>query len=96
MAWATYGDSVEKIGFIKAFLNCLSVEELRHIKNIATKTASRTVNKAKAWIGPKFNETPLADLTAAVSAVSTPTAVVSRPALAAAAAQTGTYNLSPI
>lgn len=34
LAWAAYGNSYEKIGFLKAFFNCLGEEELGHIKKL--------------------------------------------------------------
>jgi len=51
--WALYGDSVEKIGFLKAFLKCLSSEEIHHVKNIACKAAGKKVAKQRSWIGPR-------------------------------------------
>jgi len=43
--WALYGDSVEKIGFLKAFLKCLSSEEIHDVKTIACKAAGRKIAK---------------------------------------------------
>jgi len=51
--WALYGDSVEKIGFLKAFLKCLSCEAIHHVKNIACKAAGRKIAKQITWIGER-------------------------------------------
>jgi hypothetical protein len=53
LIWASFGDSYEKIGFLKSFISCLGSEEMRHVKNIVNKTASKTSIKKKKWIGER-------------------------------------------
>jgi len=52
--WALYDDSVEKIGLLKAFLRCLSSEEVHHVKNIPCKAAGRKIAKQRTWIGERL------------------------------------------
>lgn len=53
MDWAVYGPSYQKIGFLKAFFNCLSTDELRLAQNIITTTKAKdTVKQRPSWIGP--------------------------------------------
>ncbi|CAL8128674.1 unnamed protein product [Orchesella dallaii] len=54
--WATYADSYDKIGFVKAFLNCLGEEELHHIKNVTQRTKAKGLVKQRRWIGPTTDE----------------------------------------
>lgn len=56
LAWAGYGNSIEKIEFLKGFLKTLCTEECAALRNLIGHRMGRGSIKKRTWVGPKWKK----------------------------------------
>jgi len=79
LAWASFGNSYEKIGFLKAFFNCLGETELKVIKQLAHRTKSKKVTKERPWTGPTIQDVKDGNYEPGIKFGAPPTFLIEKP-----------------